>query len=246
MSASYRFMLGIAVLLGASSFAQAASSPMTARGVVQASIQTTISTELVAAVLQLPFKVGEAFQSNAVLVTFDCARYSAERRAAAAELETTRLQVIANETLLKHNAIGAVEVDISRARHQQMTAKLDALNVREQQCSIKAPFDGFVVERQIQPFEMSKPNAPLLRLVNRDLEVHLIVPSQWLNWLRRDAQFSFRIDETGATLSGHVTRINPVVDPISRTIRLVGLFSSPLDLVLPGMSGVARFIAPEG
>ncbi len=238
--------LGCFILIGCSAPGHAESSALTARGIVRASIETTISTELIAAVESLPFKVGEAFKTGSILVTFDCARYNAERRAAVAEKDTTRLEVVANEKLLRHNAIGGVEVEISRARYQQMVARVEALEVRERQCAIKAPFDGHVVERQIQPFEMSKPNTPLLKLVNHELEVHLIVPSQWLNWLRRGASFTFQIDETGATLRGDVTRISPVVDPISRTVRVIGLFSSPHGLVIPGMSGAVLFTTPEG
>ncbi len=222
------------------------SSDLGARGIVSATIKTVISTELVAAVRELPFKAGEGFATGAVLVRFDCARYAAERRAAAAELETSRLEVVSNEKLLTHNAIGGLEVEISRARRAQMAARLEALEVRERQCTIRAPFDGYVVERHIQPFEMSKPNGPLLQLVNRNLEIDLIVPSRWLNWLRKGVLFHFRIDETGATLNGSIARIGAVVDPISRTVRLVGRIEAGSSLVSPGMSGAATFQRPEG
>jgi len=216
------------------------------RGLVRATIETTISSELVAVVAAAPFKTGDAFDTGDVLLRFDCARYVAERRAAAAELETRRLEVIANEKLLTHKAIGAVEVEISRARKLQMAARLDALLVREKQCEIRAPFGGQMVERHIQPHEMSKPNGPLLHLVNRDREVHLIAPSRWLTWLRTGTDFTFRVDETQTVLTGQVVRVNAVVDPISRTVNLVGRFDEAHDNVSPGMSGTATFRRPEG
>ncbi|MEL6423333.1 MAG: HlyD family efflux transporter periplasmic adaptor subunit, partial [Pseudomonadota bacterium] len=218
----------------------------TARGLVRATINTEMSTELVAVVSELPLRPGQSFGEGDLLVAFDCARYRAERRGAAAQAETARLEVLSNEKLLKHRAIGALEVRISKAKHAEALARVEALDVRERQCSIRAPFDGAVVALHVQPHEMSKPNAPLLEVVNRQRELDLIVPSLWLTWLEIGTPFRFRIDETGATVDSRITRINAAVDPISRTVRVVGVISPTSSeqgrvAISPGMSGTAVF-----
>ncbi|MEO0619870.1 MAG: HlyD family efflux transporter periplasmic adaptor subunit [Pseudomonadota bacterium] len=236
--------------------ARSANADTNARGLVRATIETVISTELVAQVDALPVKAGEHFKRGDVLVTFDCARYAAEHRAAGAEAETARLKVLSEEKLLRHKAIGALEVRMSRATHEQMKARAEALAVRQRQCTITAPFDGHVVERLIQPFEMSKPNSPLISIVNTELELHLIVPSRWMTWLDIGAALKFKVDETDATFDSRVVRINAAVDPISRTVKVVAaltrtditptterqLASARSRRVSPGMSGTATFV----
>lgn len=144
---------------------------------------------------------------------------------------------------------------MSRATHEQMKARAEALDVRQRQCTITAPFDGYVVDRLIQPYEMSTPNNPLISIVNTELELHLIVPSRWLTWLTIGAPVMFKVDETDAAFDSRVLRINAAVDPISRTVKVVaGLTpttgggvtgASEVSLrerrVTPGMSGTAVF-----
>lgn len=240
----------IAFFLSAASAAetQPTESPasLVARGIVTAGADVVVSTELVAIISSLDFKPGDSFAVGDMLVRFDCARYAAERRAAAAALRTARLEVTSNEKLLRHKAVGEIEVEISRAKRDQRGAQLEALLVRERQCAIAAPFDGRVVERHVQLYEMSKPNGPLLRIVNKTLEIDLIVPSLWSRWLQRGALFRFQVEETGAVLDARVVRISAVVDPVSRTLRVTGQFDDPGERVLPGMSGAATFHPPEG
>ncbi|MEO0441982.1 MAG: HlyD family efflux transporter periplasmic adaptor subunit, partial [Pseudomonadota bacterium] len=72
-----------------------------------------------------------------------------------------------------------------------------------------------------------------------------IVPSNWLTWLRPGADFTFKIDETGADVTGQITRLGASVDPVSKTIRVTGNVDKTESLVLPGMSGTGVFVKPS-
>ncbi|MGD3980087.1 HlyD family efflux transporter periplasmic adaptor subunit, partial [Xanthomonas citri pv. citri] len=75
-----------------------------------------------------------------------------------------------------------------------------------------------------------------------ELEIDLIVPSPWLVWLREGAPLSAKIDETGRTYAGRVSRTAAAVDPVSQTIKITAAFAEPLSgAVLPGMSLDATF-----
>jgi multidrug efflux pump subunit AcrA (membrane-fusion protein) len=103
-----------------------------------------------------------------------------------------------------------------------------------------------VVERIANVREVAASGQPLMRIqTGRDVELELIVPSQWLTWLGPGAAFQFRIDETGNTIRGEVTRLGASVDPVSRTIRVTARVTQSEGLILPGMSGSARFDDPR-
>lgn len=219
----------------------------TVRGIVKAESEAMISSELVAQVKTLPFKEGERFKAGEIILAFDCRRYKADLRAAEAEIETARVKVKTNTALKRHNAVGSEELEISKAKLNQAVATKESLSVKTDQCVINAPFDGRVVERKIHEYEIPEAGSPLIKIVkDGNLEIDLIVPSNWLPWLHRDQTFQFKVDEIGAVLDARILRIGAVVDPISKTAMVTAKLVAPTPAIRPGMSGTAQFAPPNG
>lgn len=217
------------------------------RGIVQPEAEAMISSELVAQVKSLPFKEGQTFRQGDTILEFDCRRYLADLRAAKADAESARVKVTTNTALKRHNAVGAEEVEISQAKLNQAVAAMEALSVKTDQCIIKAPFNGRVVERKIHEYEMPEAGAPLIKIVkDGNLELDLIVPSNWLVWLRPKQKFTFKVDEIGSVLTARILQIGAVVDPISKTAIVSAKLVDASDAVRPGMSGTAHFDPPNG
>ena len=235
----------VALILLAGSFTHtdaAGAEPNSVRGIVRAVNKAVIATDLVARVARIPFRDGQSFKRGDIIIAFDCRRYHAELRATAARARAARHTLTANLKLQKHNAIGSSEVEISRAKLDEALGRMEALEVRTSRCEIKAPYDGRVVRNHIHEHEMPKANEPLVEIVgDRDLEIDLLVPSNWLVWLKPGDKFDFFIDETQRSHSAHVQRIGAVVEPISQTARLTAAFQHQGKSVLPGMSGTAYF-----
>ena len=212
------------------------------RGIVASKAEAALSTDLAARIARLPFSEGQRFSAGDTLVEFDCQRYRAELEAAEAEETVARLGVQENKELRKHRAVGLNEYEVSVARHLKAKAGVKALAARVAQCSIAAPFDGRIVSRLANEFEIPRANEPILKIVDdKRLEIELIVPSAWLAWLSEKAAFEFHIDETRQKYEGRVAAIGAIVDPVSQTVRVTGTFLAPPTDVLPGMSGSAYF-----
>lgn len=217
------------------------------RGVVRALEEATISTEIIASVSKIGFKEGQFFKKGDLLIAFDCRRYAAELAAAKALQKEMQINVETNTFLEKRNAGSKQEIEISKARADKAGADVDALEVRIDQCNIMAPFDGRVAEIGIREHEMPVSGRPLIRvLAAGELEIDLILPSNWLAWLKTGAEFEIVIDETRKSYSGVVTRIGAEVDTISQTVKVTSRFKAPVTDVLPGMSGSAHFEHNEG
>lgn len=212
------------------------------RGVVRAHAEAAIATELVAIVRQAPFREGQSFKQGDVLVSFDCSRYRAELKAAQSAHAAESITLRNNRQLLKHQAAGRNDVAVSEARTEKARAEAEAIKTRLAYCDIKAPFDGRVVERAINEHEIPRAGEPLMRIVaTGKKEIDIIVPSTWLTWLEQGMRFSFAVDETDETLAAQVDRIGAAVDPVSKTVKIIGSFADQTEKVLPGMSGSATF-----
>ncbi|MGB7204711.1 MAG: efflux RND transporter periplasmic adaptor subunit [Anderseniella sp.] len=236
----------LSVTLGILSFAPvllaATADGNQARGVVKATAEAALATELSAIVRKVPFRDGEAFRKGDLLIGFDCARYEAGHKAARSAHVAESITAANNRKLLKHQAVGRNEVAISEARAAKAKSEADAIKTRLVNCEIHAPFDGRVVERAINEHEMAKPGEAMMRIVaSGPREINIIVPSTWMTWMKQGVSFSFLVDETGETLAGKVARLGAAVDPVSKTVKIIGTFAETSERVLPGMSGSATF-----
>jgi len=215
----------------------------TLRGLIKPESQATISSEIAARITDLPFKAGDAFQQHDTLITFDCSLYQAQLAAAAASRDAHTVQYENAKELLSYKATSPIEVEILKSDMKQAMARHDIENLKVQWCTVKAPYDGRVIDVLVNEHESVTSGAQLLAILNNEqLEIELIVPSSWLGWLRKGIDFSFHVDETMKTYTARVDRIGAMVDPISQTILVVGVFDAPDEDVLPGMSGSASFL----
>jgi membrane fusion protein, multidrug efflux system len=215
------------------------------RGVIKAKEESTIASKMTARITAMPFEKGQSFRRGALLARFDCSTISAQLRAAQAATAAYQTTYETNVELDQYEAVGKNEVAVSKANMGKAAAEANAVRAQLSDCAVYAPFGGSVVEQIAHRGEVAASGQPLLKIQSGgDLEVELIVPSNWLTWLRPGATFSFLIDETGATVAGAITSLGAVVDPGNKTIRVTGSVGSADSLILPGMSGSAKFDNP--
>ena len=212
------------------------------RGLVKPKNEAVISSEIAARVLRIPFRSGEAFERDETLVAFDCSLYQAQLAAAEAGRDAIASRYRNASEMLEYKAASAVDVEVLRSELRQAEANVDIENLRVERCQIRAPYSGRVVSVSANEFESVNPQDPLLAVLSDErLEIELIVPSAWLQWLSPGQGFAFSVDETGATYDALVSRVGAMVDPISQTVQVIGQFEQQEDNILSGMSGSALF-----
>ncbi|MDM8350695.1 efflux RND transporter periplasmic adaptor subunit [Pseudomonas sp. sp1636] len=217
-----------------------------ARGVLRARDQAVLSSELAGRIIEMPFSDGQDFSKGDVLVRFDCSAYQAQLNAAQASARAAREELSHNKQLAALNSVGRFEVALAEARQAQAQAEAQVYQVQVKHCSVVAPFNGRVVQRQVQPHESVASGTPLLEIVdNRTLELQLLVPSSWLAWLKPGQRFEFVPDETGQPLQVELKRLGARIDEGSQTLLLIGALPQDAPGLLAGMSGSARFLEAQ-
>jgi RND family efflux transporter MFP subunit len=214
------------------------------RVVVRPFQHVTIGSELNARILKLDVREGESFRAGDVLVSFDCARTEAELASARAVHSGHKAAYSNAAAMLKYKAAGAFSVQQAKFEMEKSGADVRNLEAKRGSCQIVAPFNGRVVEKVAQAYEVVSPNQPLLKIVDdRPPELDLMAPSRWLSWLKPGTPFSMQVDETGETYEAVVEQIGGAVDPVSQSVRLRAKIPAKT-AVLAGMSGTATFHTP--
>lgn len=125
------------------------------------------------------------------------------------------------------SALEAAEAATIAARAQVRTGE-----ARRAKSSIVAPMDGVVAERNVSVgdrVENMGSSASMFRIVdNRLLDLTVTVPSPHLAAIRVGQRLEFTTDAApGRTFTGKVMFINPAVDPVSRSAKVIAEVPNP-------------------
>ncbi len=208
--------------------------------------KAVFSSGIAAIVQKVAVHEGEEVKRGEVLVRYDCDLLYASRDVAQAKIDSATAKLAVNEELLRLNSVGPLEVELNRAELAIGQGELDAAKAKLKYCVIKAPFDGVITLRAVEPHQFVAEGDPMLEMVSsRKLEVRMLMPSTSLAWLKSGAQFNMLVEELNQAMAGEVVRVGGAVDPVSLTINVFGKLSEPDDGLLPGMSGQVEFTGVE-
>jgi RND family efflux transporter MFP subunit len=220
--------------------------------------QILLNARVAGEVTDVTAREGEAVSAGRVLlrqdgreVTARLAQAQAAVQSARAELASAQEQVakfrqLAQQQFFSRNELEKAETRASVQR-SALAANEAAVTMAQRElenATLRAPFDGIVAERLVEPGQLVMPNTPLLRVVDlRELELALQLPSAEIAHVRMGQQVRFRTDAYGdETFTATIVRINPLAKASNRKIEVYALVRNP-DLRLRGglfVRGVLR------
>ncbi len=149
----------------------------------------------------------------------------------------------------------AAKVRMAEANHQmalsrrrqleekigQATEALRSAEIMRGYAEIRAPFDGVIIEKMIDPGALAAPGAPLLTIERTGafrLEARL--EESMLAQVRAGRAVEVELEALGRTIQARVSEVVPAVDPASRAF-LVKIDLPNLPELRSGLFGRARF-----
>jgi RND family efflux transporter MFP subunit len=178
---------------------------------------------------------GASVKRNEVLATLDCRNASASSQAVAAEARAIdeRQQAIAHEaarvqSLLDGGFVSPNEAEQKSAQSASeeaqlvaQRAKLASTRLEVNDCVLRAPFDGEIATRSIDPGAFARPGTAIVSVVDRStVRMTLDVPESDFDAVGPGTPLSLRVVATGRTLAASVSRRSPAADPGTRTVHV--------------------------
>lgn len=217
------------------------------RGQLSPRRYTTLAAEIPAKVLTIQPQEGSAFKAGQTLISFDCALQQNQLDRAKATVMATSITLEANQEMIKHAAIGKVELQVSEAEALKAQAEAKAAATVVSKCQVIAPFSGRVAEQKVREEQFVQTGQALLEVIDDSaLELEFIAPSSWLAPLRGKGAVRVRVDETGKTYNARVARLGARVDPVSQSIKVVAVIQGRPAELMAGMSGKVSLSTPAG
>ncbi len=205
---------------------------------------TVLSSEMAAKITKLSVQEGDRFKKGDLLVAFNCAEQYAQLKKAQAVVQAAEKTYAVNKRLVKLNSISPLEFEMAAAEVAKAKADISLVRAVLQKCKIIAPFSGRVAERVVNPYQYVKAGEPLLDILDdSQLELTLLVPSNWLSWIKPGILFKVYLEENQKEYPAKVVKIGARIDAVSQSIKVIAVIDGQFDDLLSGMSGRALFKA---
>jgi membrane fusion protein (multidrug efflux system) len=213
------------------------STTVNAVGALIAEDSVVLRPEIDGRIATLLFKEGQPVSKGAVLVVLDSAEQRAHVAAAQADMKLAESRYKRNEELVAQNFITKQALDEARANLDIMRARLLQEQVALDKTIIRAPFNAVVGLRQVSAGAYVKKGDDIVRLdALGTLKLEVPVPETYLPLVHIGLPVTLTVDALpGQSFSGKVHAIDPVVDPVSRNVRVRARIANPKGQLKPGM-----------
>jgi len=133
--------------------------------------------------------------------------------------------------------VAPAQLELARAQLNQARANLQLARSAYNDSFIKAPFNGVVTARHVNPGEMASNVAPVLSLANLDkVVVKAAISEESINELKQGQQVQVKVAAVSEKpFTGVITNISPAMDPIAKAFPIKVEIDNPDHQLKPGI-----------
>jgi len=211
---------------------------------IEAQREVDLIAKVSGQVVKLPAEEGMLVNKGQLLAQLDEAELKIDLVQAKVRMETDKTAFERAKDMLAKNLIAKEAYDTARLQYESSKSAYEAAKLKVDYTSIRAPFAGFITQRQIELGQRVNVNQVLFRLADfNPLRARIYVPEKDMMRLYEGQKASITADALpGMQFSGVVKMISPVVDPTSGTAKVTIDIPDTRGKLKPGMFATVRII----
>lgn len=188
-------------------------------------------------VQSLYFDDGQRVRKGKTLLSLAQREQIALTEAADATAEEAAKQLERIERLTERNAVSQSELDEARRNVNAANAQLRAVQSRQKDRVLVAPFDGILGFRQVSVGSYVRPGDVVARLIDdSEMNLEFTVPSTFLRSLKPGTKVVARTDDLpGMIFNGEIATLDNAIDPVSRSVRVRATLPNSERILMSGM-----------
>ena len=225
-------------------------------GTLEAWMTASIGPQLVSGYVDTVLvRPGAVVKRGEVLATLDCRDTTAENQSVAMEaraidarqkalaVESARLRSLVQGQFVSANEAEqkSAQAMAEQARLEAMKAKLTLSGLEVSDCILRAPFDGEVGTRTIDPGAFIRPGMAIVSVVDRStVRLSADAPEIDFDVVAPGRDVHVRLSATRQELVGTVSRRAPIADPATRSVHFEVDLIDPERHIPVGTTGEAQ------
>lgn len=196
--------------------------------------QATVRSKVAAEVRETLVREGMPVARGQAVMRLDTADLQARVATQQAALEEARARLqlatknrasqraLLQQKFISQNAFDTADsnVELAQAAVKSAASQLDIVRRALEDAVVRAPIDGIISKRYVQPGEKVAPDMPLFAMVNlQQLVLEASVPASEIPRIKPGQGVAFAVDGfAGRSFEGKVARINPAAEAGSRAM----------------------------
>ncbi len=207
-------------------------------GTIEAAEAITVVSEIDGLVARLPFTEGANVKRGGLIAQLDDAQLRAEVDRTEALRDQAKGSYSRIKSVVDQGAGAPQDLDDAAAALKVAEANLALAQSRLSKTRITAPFSGALGARRVSPGAFIRAGQAITDLAKLDeLRVNFSAPERYLGQLKRGAEVNISTTAyPGYALRGRIDVVDPVLEPATRSARIVARVRNPGGRFRPGMS----------
>jgi membrane fusion protein (multidrug efflux system) len=206
----------------------------------------TVRAEVQGRIVRIAFESGDAVATGAVLVEFDVSTETAELRAAEAAAVLAKADLARTRDLFANKTTSRAALDAAEAGFEEAEAEVDSIRAAIAKKTVRAPFSGRLGLRQVNLGEVLAEGDAIASLQTLDpIYADFSLPQQWLGAVAPGTSVRVTTDAApGEVYAGNVMAVSPVVDTVTRTVRVRATIANHAEKLRAGMFANVEVVLP--
>ena len=230
-------------------------------GTLEPWVQASVGPQLVSAYVDTVLvRPGAVVRSGEIVATLDCRNASAGQKAVASQARAidARQKAMANEAartqgLLDGGFVSPNEAEQKSAQSAAQLAELEASKAKlassaleVNDCVLRAPFDGEVAKRAIDPGAFVRPGAAIITIVDRNtVRMTADAPEVDFDVVAPETRITLHVFATNKDMTAVIARRAPEADLTTRTVHFEIDVPDPKREIPVGTTGEVRIDVGE-
>lgn len=213
-------------------------SDMRYSGTIEASRTIPLTFQTTGTVLSVLVEAGDVVSKGQLLATVDKASAQNMYDIANAKYQQAKDAYDRLKKVYDSGSLPEIKWVEMQTNLEQAQSSLAMSRESLDKCNLKAPSDGIVGERNIEPgmSALTITGAPIKLVEINDVYIVISVPENELNQLKKGQKATITVSALGEkTVTGQIATISPVADAISRTYEAKILVHNSQHELKPGM-----------
>lgn len=210
-------------------------------GTVEAENMVQIGFSVPGTVSSVLVNEGQVVQAGQLLASIDPTDYDNALLIASAGLEQAEDMFTRLNALYEKGSLPAKDFIDIKSKVAQARANKNMAVKRVKDTKLYAPMSGIITAKMIEKGAMAAPGAPAFSVINTaKVYAKVSIPESEIGKISKGQTANVSISTINQELSGKITIINPMADPVTKSYTVKVQLANPQGKIMPGMIAVTE------
>lgn len=206
-------------------------------GTIEINREMKVAFKLAGKITKLSFEEGQRIEKGALLAQMDTTELLAQKEKVLVNQSKAKRDLERMEKLFKQKIIPESSLQDAQSAYNLSNAELKIVEDALKNSTIRAPFTGRMIKKLAEVGEVVGPGTPIALMAELDpILVKVAIPDYLIPKVKVGDTAIIKVDwEPDRQFKGTIHRLEPIADPITRTIRVEISVANPNEILKPGL-----------